>query len=448
MPTDASGGGLAGATGGPGAAGPAQRPTGRRSGSADPARRPGRRPAVGSSRGLRRLHRGGHHRPALPRHRRAAAPLVPGQRDRPDHRADAARAGRAGHPVRARPGRRQRPPDRRGRRRRSRWPGSPAGTTAAGSGSASATRSATGSPGTSGGTARWRARRRPGDRVRLRRGERHPRRPAAPRPSRTVDGRRLPRPARRVRAGHRRPSRWPGDPQVVLNPAGGNPAAITALPGLGGALGSVGGRLTAITAELPGQSAQFRTAPLDAPLLIAGAPRVAVSIARLPGQPAPAEAVLFAKTYEVTPDGLRTLLGSAVAPMRVAVPADGTAGDGHRDAARRGGADRGRQPAAGLGQHHRPGLRRHPRARGLAARAGRGRGHACRWCPASRSPPTPSRSGRLIGIGVVLGLALLGWLAGRVLRPPPDRSGGRRPTAGGRCRCATWPRPTRAGSAR
>ena len=34
--------------------------------------------------------------------------------------------------------------------------------------------------------------------------------------------------------------------------------------------------------------------------------------------------MLFAKAYEVTPDGLRTLLGSAVAPMRVAVPADGS----------------------------------------------------------------------------------------------------------------------------
>ena len=115
-----------------------------------------------------------------------------------------------------------------------------------------------------------------------------------------------------------------GDPQTVINPAGGDPAAITALPGIGGLLGSVGGRLTALTAELPGQSAQFRSAPLDEPLLVAGAPRITVSVSRLPGQPAPAEAVLFAKPYEVTPDGLRTLLGSAVAPMRVAVPADGS----------------------------------------------------------------------------------------------------------------------------
>ncbi len=114
-----------------------------------------------------------------------------------------------------------------------------------------------------------------------------------------------------------------GEPQVVINPAGGNPAAITSLPGLGGALGGIGGRLTAFTAELPGQSAQFRSAALDTPLLVAGAPRITVSVSRLPGQPAPTEAILFAKTYEVTPDGLRTLLGSAVAPMRVAVPADG-----------------------------------------------------------------------------------------------------------------------------
>ncbi|MGI9002653.1 MAG: alpha/beta fold hydrolase [Pseudonocardia sp.] len=115
-----------------------------------------------------------------------------------------------------------------------------------------------------------------------------------------------------------------GPPQAVLHPAGGNPAAITSLPGLGGALGSLSGRLSAFTAELPGQSAQFRTPAFAAPLLLTGAPRVEVAVSRLPGQPAPAEATLFAKTYEVSPDGLRTLLGSAVAPIRVAVPADGT----------------------------------------------------------------------------------------------------------------------------
>ena len=115
-----------------------------------------------------------------------------------------------------------------------------------------------------------------------------------------------------------------GEPQVALVPAGGNPAAITALPGLGGALGTAGSRIAAFTAELPGQSATFRTAPVAAPLLVAGTPRVDLTVARVPGQPAPDAAVLFGKVYEVTADGTRTLLGGAVAPVRVAVPADGS----------------------------------------------------------------------------------------------------------------------------
>ena len=82
--------------------------------------------------------------------------------------------------------------------------------------------------------------------------------------------------------------------------------------------------MTAISGTLPGQSAQFRTGPLVAPLTLAGAPRVQVTVGRLPGQPAPGEAVLFASTSEIAQDGTRNLLGSAVAPFRVAVPADGT----------------------------------------------------------------------------------------------------------------------------
>jgi len=120
-----------------------------------------------------------------------------------------------------------------------------------------------------------------------------------------------------------------GGPQVALVPPGGSPAAITSLPGLGGALGNLGNRVAAFTAELPGQSAVFRTAPVDAPLLVAGAPRVGLTVARVPGQDVqetgPDEAVLFGKVYEVTADGTRTLLGGAVAPMRVPVPADGSA---------------------------------------------------------------------------------------------------------------------------
>ena len=115
-----------------------------------------------------------------------------------------------------------------------------------------------------------------------------------------------------------------GDPQVVLTPAGASPAAITSLPGLGGALGAVAGRLTAISGAIPGQVAQFSTAPVTMPLTVAGAPRVRLTVARVPGQPAPAEAVLFVGTAEAAQDGTRTLLGSSVAPVRVAVPADGS----------------------------------------------------------------------------------------------------------------------------
>ena len=116
----------------------------------------------------------------------------------------------------------------------------------------------------------------------------------------------------------------PGGTQVVLNPAGGSPAAITSLPGAGGSLGSVTGRIAALAATLPGQSAQYATAPADQALLVAGAPRVRLTVARIPGQPAPAEAVLFLRTSEVSPTGGATLLGGAVAPVRVPVPADGT----------------------------------------------------------------------------------------------------------------------------
>ncbi|WP_181783549.1 ABC transporter ATP-binding protein, partial [Pseudonocardia pini] len=114
-----------------------------------------------------------------------------------------------------------------------------------------------------------------------------------------------------------------GDPQVVANPPGGNPAAITSLPGFGGVLGSLGSRLSAFTAVLPGQSAVFSSEPMPAQTVVAGAPRVTVDVARVPGQPAPAEAVLFAKVFEDSPGGQRALLGSAVAPVRIAVPADG-----------------------------------------------------------------------------------------------------------------------------
>ncbi|ALE84161.1 alpha/beta fold hydrolase [Pseudonocardia sp. HH130629-09] len=115
-----------------------------------------------------------------------------------------------------------------------------------------------------------------------------------------------------------------GGEQTVVHPPGGNPSAITSLPGLGSALGSLGslGGLSGLTT--PGQSARFRTAPVADALQPSGAPRVTVRVARVPGQPAPDTAVLFASLTALGPDGRSTLLGNAVAPLRIAVPADGS----------------------------------------------------------------------------------------------------------------------------
>ncbi|MET0191488.1 MAG: ATP-binding cassette domain-containing protein [Pseudonocardia sediminis] len=113
-----------------------------------------------------------------------------------------------------------------------------------------------------------------------------------------------------------------GPPQVVVHPAGGNPASITSLPGAGSALSSLGG-LSGLGAQ-PGQSARFTSEALPEATQIAGAPRVDVEVSRIPGQPGGAEAVLFGSVSTRGADGRTTLLGNAVAPVRVAVPADGS----------------------------------------------------------------------------------------------------------------------------
>jgi ABC-2 type transport system ATP-binding protein len=126
---------------------------------------------------------------------------------------------------------------------------------------------------------------------------------------------------------HRRELALRGAGQQVFRPPGGIPAALSGLPGLGDVLSLVPDAVGGAASDLPGQSATFRTDPLDEPLEIAGAPRIRlrVSAAPVPGSAVTAEAVLFAKLYDLGPDGTRVLPGSAVAPMRIGpLPADGT----------------------------------------------------------------------------------------------------------------------------
>ncbi|TYP84832.1 alpha/beta fold hydrolase [Blastococcus xanthinilyticus] len=97
-----------------------------------------------------------------------------------------------------------------------------------------------------------------------------------------------------------------GPPQPVATPAGGTPAALTTLPGLGALTAALGGT----TAEIPGQFAAFDSAPLDAPVEVVGASTVDLVVSSRTGS-----ATLFAKLYDVGPDGGTTLPGGLVAPI-------------------------------------------------------------------------------------------------------------------------------------
>jgi ABC-2 type transport system ATP-binding protein len=116
-----------------------------------------------------------------------------------------------------------------------------------------------------------------------------------------------------------------GNEQTIVNPPGGNPASISNMPGLGSMIGTSSRLANRVAVDLPGQSARFASQPLTGQLLIAGASTVRLNVAGLPGLPSPDGAVLFAKLYDVGPDGTRTLPGSAVSPFRIPVlPADGS----------------------------------------------------------------------------------------------------------------------------
>src|SRR5687768_3476932 len=97
-----------------------------------------------------------------------------------------------------------------------------------------------------------------------------------------------------------------GPAQPVVTPAGGTPAAITSLPGLG----SIGAALGGAAVEIPGQFAAFDSAELTAPVEVVGAPTVELAVSSPTGS-----ATLFAKLYDVGPGGSMTLPSSLVAPL-------------------------------------------------------------------------------------------------------------------------------------
>ncbi|MET7422226.1 alpha/beta fold hydrolase [Dactylosporangium sp. NPDC005555] len=99
-----------------------------------------------------------------------------------------------------------------------------------------------------------------------------------------------------------------GGPTGIANPPNGNPAAISSLPiaGLASLLGS------GVSVEIPGQHADFTSAPLTARLDAAGAPTVRIRAASPTG-----EAVLFVKLYDVPAKGAASIPDGLIAPVRL-----------------------------------------------------------------------------------------------------------------------------------
>ena len=101
-------------------------------------------------------------------------------------------------------------------------------------------------------------------------------------------------------------------PVHVGGPAGGRPASVSSLPGAG----SIGGLTSALGLDFPGQSASWETPALSTTREILGAGRLKLHVESTTG-----EAVLFAKVYDVSPDGDATLPnGRDRAGARRAVP--------------------------------------------------------------------------------------------------------------------------------
>jgi ABC-2 type transport system ATP-binding protein len=108
-----------------------------------------------------------------------------------------------------------------------------------------------------------------------------------------------------------------GPTQPVVTPAGGTPAAITTLPGLGALGTALGGQ----SVEIPGQFAAFSSKPLGSPVEVVGAPTVDLAVTSPTGR-----ATLFAKLYDVGQDGSMTLPSGLVAPLALSdLSADPTA---------------------------------------------------------------------------------------------------------------------------
>ncbi|MFC8272450.1 alpha/beta fold hydrolase [Streptomyces sp. NPDC057271] len=110
-------------------------------------------------------------------------------------------------------------------------------------------------------------------------------------------------------------------PQTFANPAGAGPPAISAVPGIGGGLSQLSSLGVGLSLDFPGQHARFDAKPRTEPVRITGTPTVRVNVT---SDSPDGSAVLFAKVYDVAPDGRQQVLpAQLVAPVRVEGAAKG-----------------------------------------------------------------------------------------------------------------------------
>jgi ABC-2 type transport system ATP-binding protein len=107
-----------------------------------------------------------------------------------------------------------------------------------------------------------------------------------------------------------------GERQSILAPPGGSPAALTNLPGTGGAFGRASSVAGYALGVLPGQSARFTSEPLTTPLTLIGSSRVDLDVTGTTSG-----ATLYASLWDLGPDIESTQNGrSSVSPSSAVLP--------------------------------------------------------------------------------------------------------------------------------
>jgi len=114
--------------------------------------------------------------------------------------------------------------------------------------------------------------------------------------------------------GRTQPVGISGMAQTIYAPAGGSPAAVTSVPGLGNLL-STAATLTGSQGltTIPGQVAKFASKPLPKPLLVAGSSTVSLDVTAHGAT----DATLFVSAHHLAVDGTDTVPSGLVAPVRL-----------------------------------------------------------------------------------------------------------------------------------